>query len=409
MSTYLVPTPFGVFVHNEDCRILYEVIVYPDEELATKMMMQIADKTLPVEIRDAIEAARQAGVNRIVVESSGLAALIRDLNVEVMVDNASRAIKMFRTSIDSVLIERGVLESEQQTTDFRRRVALGISREKIMRHLRSPDLTIKYAVETIDSLDKTINLLGMRLREWYAINVPAIVNHVEDIQTLVETVLSVGTGMPTAEHLVRAGLPPEAAKNIVEETAQEVGTPLSEEGLKPVLAIAQSIRTMLDARRTIEEYIEKSMSRVAPNMTALVGPLVGARLISAAGSLEDLAKKPSSTIQVLGAERALFRSLRTGAAPPKHGVIFQVPLVHSSPFWQRGKIARALAGKLAIAAKVDAHSGQDLSAALRLQLERRIEEIRRQNPRPSAKGQPEKQQQRPTRKRGSRGRRSRSR
>jgi nucleolar protein 56 len=121
------------------------------------------------------------------------------------------------------------------------------------------------------------------------------------------------------------------------------------------------------------------MDSVAPNITALVGPLVGARLISLAGSLKELAQKPSSTVQIYGAEKALFRSLKTGSDPPKHGIIYQVPEVHGAPYWQRGKIARALAGKISIAARVDAYSKRNIGADLKKKFLQRVSEIRKQN------------------------------
>jgi nucleolar protein 56 len=121
------------------------------------------------------------------------------------------------------------------------------------------------------------------------------------------------------------------------------------------------------------------MESVAPNITTLVGPLVGARLISLAGSLMDLAHKPSSTVQIYGAEKALFRSLKTGADPPKHGIIYQVPEIHSAPYWQRGKIARALAGKISIAARVDAYSKRNIGTELKKKFLQRVSEIQKQN------------------------------
>jgi nucleolar protein 56 len=139
---------------------------------------------------------------------------------------------------------------------------------------------------------------------------------------------------------------------------------------------------MYSRRRELEEYIGNLMESVAPNMTVLAGPMVSARLISLAGSLKELARKPSSTIQIYGAEKALFRSMKTKATPPKHGVIFQVPLIHSAPYWQRGKLSRALAGKLTIAARVDAYSDRDIGDNLLEELNSRVEEIKKQHPEP---------------------------
>jgi len=122
--------------------------------------------------------------------------------------------------------------------------------------------------------------------------------------------------------------------------------------------------------------LDSVMDEVAPNTRALVGSLLGARLIALAGGLTNLAKLPASTVQVLGAEKALFRSLRTGTRPPKHGIIFQHSIIHEAKRWQRGKIARALAGKLTIATRIDAFGGKYVGDQLRVDLEKRIEEIK---------------------------------
>ena len=127
--------------------------------------------------------------------------------------------------------------------------------------------------------------------------------------------------------------------------------------------------------------------------------------------MKELARKPSSTIQVFGAEKALFRSIKTGADPPKHGIIYRVPEVNTAPFWQRGKIARSLAGKLSIAARIDAYSDRDTGSSLREQFLTRVEEIRKQNPEapppkpPKPRPEPKKRRDRkarPKRRRGGR-------
>jgi nucleolar protein 56 len=133
----------------------------------------------------------------------------------------------------------------------------------------------------------------------------------------------------------------------------------------------------------LEKYIGELMEEVAPNTSALTGATLGARLIALAGGLENLAKMPASTIQVLGAEKALFRSLTTGARPPKHGVIFQHALIHGAKRWLRGKVARVFAGKLAIAVRADAFGGGGLiSDRLKGELEKRVEELSKKYPEP---------------------------
>ena len=136
------------------------------------------------------------------------------------------------------------------------------------------------------------------------------------------------------------------------------------------------------ARRKLDSYVEKLMGEVAPNIRILAGSSLGARLVSLAGGLENLSRMPASTIQILGAEKALFRSMKTGALPPKHGAIFQHQDIHQALRWQRGKIARALSGKIAIAARVDAFRGEFMGEKLKIELDARVREIKSKYPRP---------------------------
>ncbi len=112
-----------------------------------------------------------------------------------------------------------------------------------------------------------------------------------------------------------------------------------------------------EVRCSLQELIEKKMNEIAPNITNLAGPLIGARLISLAYGMKNISRMPSGTIQILGAKKALFRHLEKGTPPPKYGVIFKHPLIAGAPWWQRGKIAKALSSKLAIASRIDFFSG----------------------------------------------------
>jgi nucleolar protein 56 len=151
---------------------------------------------------------------------------------------------------------------------------------------------------------------------------------------------------------------------------------MTPENLAIVKRLADQVIAQSDLRRVLSDHIEVAMETVAPNVKELLTASVGARIIAKAGSLARLATLPASTIQVLGAEKALFRALKTGARPPKHGLLFQHPLIHSAPKWQRGKIARAIASKVAIAARIDyyRHEGKDI--AISDKLNTRIAEIR---------------------------------
>jgi nucleolar protein 56 len=180
----------------------------------------------------------------------------------------------------------------------------------------------------------------------------------------------------TAEKLEKEGLPESKAEQIAKSAQTSMGADLAEVDLAQIQALGRTVLNLYELRQRLEDYIDSAMEEVAPNIKALTGALLGARLIALAGGLTNLAKMPASTLQVLGAEKALFRSLKTGTKPPKHGIIFQHAFLHEAKKWQRGKIARALAGKLAIAARTDAFGGRYIGEELKDDLEKRVEEIR---------------------------------
>jgi nucleolar protein 56 len=219
----------------------------------------------------------------------------------------------------------------------------------------SSDERIAQAINALDDLIQSSNLLSERLHEWWGMQYPKQKKIMKE------------------EDFVAFVITKEADSNI------------NEEDLTPILDLAKTLKDMYEKKSQLEEYIKTKMEISASNISHLVGPIIGARLIAKAGSLDRLAKLPSGTIQVLGAEKALFRHLKEGSNPPKHGFIFQHPLVHRAPYWQRGKIARAFASKIAIAAKMDRHSDKIIGEELKNEFLERIEEIKERYPKPQKK------------------------
>ncbi|HLG37541.1 MAG TPA: hypothetical protein VI338_05355, partial [Nitrososphaera sp.] len=180
----------------------------------------------------------------------------------------------------------------------------------------------------------------------------------------------------TSEILQAAGMQDKKVEVMLDAAGRSKGGDMTPENLAIVKSLATQVISQSDLRRVLADHIEASMEAVAPNVKEMLTATVGARIVAKAGSLARLATLPASTIQVLGAEKALFRALKTGARPPKHGLLFQHPLIHSAPKWQRGKIARAVASKVAIAARIDyyRHAGRDSTISDKLNT--RITEIR---------------------------------
>ncbi|MHA1770902.1 MAG: NOP5/NOP56 family protein [Candidatus Thorarchaeota archaeon] len=406
MQVYLVPTVFGIFVYDSSGKIVLQYVTYPDTKLADMITSKIVEKNMVDPLQDLLYQVHSKGIETVVVEDQHVARAIEGTGtVAVTSDRESREIKMFRSMLDDTLVKEGIVEDQSRASKFRHDVAIRIARRRISEASKSPDLLVKHAIDAISEIDKNINILSMRLREWFSMFKPSLTKLVEDHRQFAQVIKIVNDGGPTKEALLEAGITETVAEKIITSFETDMGAPLTSEDLIPLTQLSDMVNQLIETREKMEEYVGRLMQTVAPNITALVGPLVGARLISMAGSLLDLSRKTSSTIQVLGAEKALFRSLKTGTAPPKHGLIFQVPELYSAPYWQRGKIARALAGKISIAAKIDAFSGRDAGQMLREAFEKRVKEIRTQNPNPPPPKPPASIQGRQGRQRSGRSRR----
>jgi nucleolar protein 56 len=289
--------------------------------------------------------------------------------------------------------EVGFTSNPQELYSLLHEINLSLTRQKIRGAAERRDKLIVQAIEATDDIDKTLNLFSERVREWYGLYFPELDKLVENHETYAKLVSKLGDrGQFTKESLQSLVRFSDALSAEIERQAQKsMGARIADYDLSGIREFASIVVESYKMRSQIEEYVNEVMKEVAPNMTSLAGPMIGARLISLAGGLMELSRLPASTIQVLGAEKALFRSLRTGAKPPKHGIIFQHPYLHRASWWQRGKVARVLAGKLSIAAKIDAYSGEYQADELKYYLEKRIEEIKKKYPKPTIR----KEQARP--------------
>lgn len=228
------------------------------------------------------------------------------------------------------------------------------------------DIHLIQAIGSIDVLNRTINLLSERLHEWYDFHFP-------ELKMLVKE-----------DEYLRLVAELTSRKEITEKNPdleiESIGCDLSEEDRLALSSLALHIQSLNISKNALEKYLERKMERLAPNISCLTGPVLGARLIALAGSLERFARMPSGTIQILGAETSFFRHLKTGSRSPKHGAIFMHPHICASPYWQRGKIARTFAAKIAIAAKVDFNKGRFIGDALEANLTRRVQDIMKKYP-----------------------------
>ncbi|XP_059432859.1 probable nucleolar protein 5-2 [Corylus avellana] len=253
-----------------------------------------------------------------------------------------------------------------------------LSRYKLKFSADKVDTMIIQAIGLLDDLDKELNTYAMRVREWYGWHFPELTKIVQDNILYARTVKLMGDRVNAAKLDFSEILPEEVEAELKEAAMISMGTEVSDLDLANIRELCDQVLSLSEYRAQLYDYLKNRMNTIAPNLTALVGELVGARLIAHGGSLLNLAKQPGSTVQILGAEKALFRALKTKHATPKYGLIYHASLIGQAPPKLKGKISRSLAAKSVLAIRYDAlGDGQDNSMGLenRAKLEARLRNL----------------------------------
>ncbi len=238
-----------------------------------------------------------------------------------------------------------VFNSKEFFPSFHRK-NIELTKEKIRLSVKD-DLLVIQAISSIEEINKVVNILTRRLREWYSHYNPEFSRYISDNEKFIELLM--------------------AKKD--KKTEESMGAGLSKENMEPIIDLIKQIDSQYKLRGRQEQYLEKLMKKNCPNLTAMAGVTIGAKLIEHAGSLKRLAELPASVIQLLGAEKALFRHMKTGAKSPKYGILHEHPLISQAKKSEHGKTARALADKIAIAVKIDYFKGRFIGDQLRRELE----------------------------------------
>ncbi|MEM3712400.1 MAG: hypothetical protein QXR97_02540 [Thermoproteota archaeon] len=324
----LVETPVGLIVFKGEeanpyvFRDVEEAVGYYNGEVVrgvASFLRKWRGESILVERRSAVKTLSSIGLKPIVQEPLDKAVKLRS-DFETLLKTLGLSIDAYRS--------------------FMLTVANRIAQDRINEMAKRRDLDVVMALQSYDELVKIMNVIQDRILVWVKERVPILLEEDKDFEKIIERICS-GSSEPDY-----------------------------------VRKMAELYLKSKECRNITEKQIGDLMEEAAPNISAVIGPILGARLISKVGSLARLASLPASTIQILGAEKALFRALRKRGRPPKHGIIFQHPWVHGSPRKMRGKVARLLASRIAIAARVDYFSGRFIGDELKKEVENRIRILR---------------------------------
>ncbi|XP_014233267.1 nucleolar protein 58 [Trichogramma pretiosum] len=308
------------------------------------------------------------------VSDSKLANSIKEkIQLKCVSNSATQELmRCIRSQLDGLL---GSVPKKEMTA-----MALGLahslSRYKLKFSPDKVDTMIVQAIGLMDDIDKELNNYVMRVREWYGWHFPELGKIVTDNLAFVKTIKTIGTRENAINTDLSDILPEDVEENVKQAAEISMGTEISEDDIKNISRLCDQIIHITAYRAQLYDYLKARMMAIAPNLTVLIGELVGARLISHAGSLINLSKQPASTLQILGAEKALFRALKTKKDTPKYGLVYHSALIGQASTRNKGKMARMLSAKASLCARVDALCDDatfpDLGAEHKVKLESRL-------------------------------------
>ena len=330
---YLVISIAGLFVFDEKNKLIkYKLFEKNPEEIARKLEKFDNQEEFPElnEIKREIE--------------------------NLIVKQPNPATEYFRKNFRKIVIELGFVKSDIELNQILNSVSVATAKMKIS-SIERRDKLIMQTISALNDLEKILNAMSERLREWYGLHYPEL--KITDHEKFAEMV---------AEYGYRENF---------ENFKKSMGMRLKEDDIKTLKVYAKGLKELYVLRKEIEKYLGKIVPEEIPNLNALLGSILAARLLALAGSLEKLAKMPSSSIQLLGSEKALFKFLkeRKEGRPPRFGILYLHPDISTSKRELQGRIARLLSSKLTLAARADFYSKKDMSKELVEDYKKKVEEI----------------------------------
>ena len=339
MKAYIVVTAIGCFGLDEKNTVL-EFVPFPKEP------KDIAEKLVEAKV-GAIAEQKQ---------------LETKLSAKGYTEFEKRDADVMRAMLPALSGKYGFARSQMEFNRLMGKVNIELAKAQV-RKAAGRDNLIMQVNGAIEELDKAINILIERLREWYGLHFPEMSRAVSTNENYASIVSRFGSREKISH--------PELG--ILK--SRSMGMEFKSVDAAVVQSFAEQITALYKQRESLERYLDELLRETAPNLRDIAGPALAAKTIALAGGMEKLARMPSSTIQLLGAEKALFRHLHGRGKSPKHGIVIIHPFVQNAPLDRKGKVARLVASKMSIAAKMDFYSKVYKGSDLKKDLEERAKKI----------------------------------
>ena len=381
MKCFIIDTLIAIFAIDETGTIL-NFINFNDEDQKIITFYQSLDKGFVLkDFETFILDLKNSGFNYFIFDNRKLESFTsKELKLETSLNTNAPEFRTFRFNLSQNLKKIGINISDVDLLSRVKTLEEELVRRQVSIIGAQNDIIVIRTIDSIDTIKKSISLYSSRLREWYGLHFPELTDKlIEDNIIIAKLIYILGDRKNFTVEKIQSNFEfKERRIELLEKLASKsMGATIE---VEVVQNFAEQILKLDQFRSKLEEYLENLMIQTAPNLNAIVGSLIGAKLIAKAGSLKRLAYMPASRIQILGAEKALYRFLKTGEKRPKHGLIYQWNLIRGSKAWNRGKIARLIAGKIGIAAKVDYFKGDFVADLLSTEIKEKINEIERKYP-----------------------------
>lgn len=353
MRAYIATGILGTFAFGSKGELLEHRLFPKDPELIAE---RVGSEDITPEEKEITEGLIGKGYKEIIWDK-----WVSLKGAECMYMEGNLARKKLQEEFRKLAIDMKWVSKQAELNELMSKVNVILTGKKLK--VVKKDKIVMQAVGVVDELDKTMNTLSERLAEWYGLHFPEARRVIHSQEKFAEIVARYGGRGAVKD------------KKLAKFIEKSVGMDFSGEDVKAVQDYSKTILELHKTREGLVKYLDGAVGGVAPNMTALAGSLMAARLLALAGGLEKISKLPSSTIQLLGAEKALFRHLRGGGKSPKYGIIFGHPHIQNAPKNLKGRVARLIASKLALAARFDAFSGKDRGKEMKKELDEQVKKI----------------------------------
>jgi len=366
MTLYLVETIIGAFALDSENEVRAQQIYPSDPQIIAKILGRVragSAETLK-------ELFSRIGEDEKVVSSNQKLVDSLKESIDIEYGDYIELSNSFKEKLPELAVENHVISSVGEFYELNHEVSRNVTHSDVHEALSDREVWLIPAIQLLGELDTVLNSLSGRMREWYGVHFPEMGRRVRDHEDYAMIITKLGDkDNISTDALMKLTLKKKDAEKVEAAAEESMGADFDEYDISTIQKYADRTLDMYKFREELSEYISTVTKEIAPNVSMLAGPILGAKLIEKAGGMKRLAMMPASTIQVLGAEKALFRAKKTNARPPKHGLLYQHPYVHSVPRDKRGRRARSLAAKIAIGARADQFSGNYIAEELAAQLD----------------------------------------